>query len=234
MEFVLLAVAYLLGSIPTGCLVSRGANLDIREHGSGSTGAANVWRTIGKAEGAFVFGVDLIKGSAAMWLMQSVYSESINPPGLSSYRLGFPSCHELVVIGAACLVILGHSYSCWIGFRGGKSAATGLGVLLMLNWMVAFSVLSLWVVTVLVWRTTSIGSITVAIAAPILMTFVQTPSAYSWIVWVGSMFILYRHRSNLDRLCRGTEPQIHCNYSGSPLPSPSPNVGERNQTANEV
>jgi acyl phosphate:glycerol-3-phosphate acyltransferase len=210
MEFVLLAVAYLLGSIPTGYLVGRVANLDIRKHGSGSTGAANVWRTIGKISGAFVFIVDLIKGSVAIWLMQSIqHLEAINPSDVNHYILDLPSFQELLFIGVAFLVVLGHSYSCWIGFRGGKSAATGLGVLLMLNWVAAFGLFSLWLVIVLVWRTTSISSIIVAIAAPILMTFVQAPSAYSWIVWSGSIFILYRHRSNLDRLFRGTEPQIN-------------------------
>ena len=117
--------------------------------------------------------------------------------------------HEWIVVSAGLLVILGHSYSCWIDFKGGKSVATGLGILLALNWSVALGVFGLWLGTVVMWRTTSISSLFAAIAASSLMLFTQSPFAYKLMVCVGSLLILYRHRSNLDRLWHGTEQKIN-------------------------
>lgn len=188
MELSLLILAYFIGSIPTGYLVGQNAGIDIREHGSGSTGAANVWRTIGKGQGIFVFAVDLLKGVATMLLMQLQ--------------------NEWIVVSSALLVIVGHSYSCWIDFKGGKSVATGLGILLALNWNVALGAFGLWLGTVVMWRTTSISSLLAAIAAPSLMLLSQSPFAYKLMVCVGSLLILYRHRSNLDRLWHGQEQKI--------------------------
>jgi acyl phosphate:glycerol-3-phosphate acyltransferase len=210
MGFILLVVAYFGGSLPTGYLVGRLANIDIREAGSGSTGAANVWRTVGKIEGFFVFAVDLIKGTGCVFLMQSISKLEVLAKTLNvnSALTHSEPAQEWFVVGAALLVILGHSYSCWLGFKGGKSAATGLGVLLALNWLVACGAFGLWLVTVVLWRTTSISSILVAIAAPILMIFTHSPPAYSWIASAGSLVIIHRHRSNLERLRQGTELQI--------------------------
>jgi acyl phosphate:glycerol-3-phosphate acyltransferase len=209
-ELIVLAAAYFLGSIPTGYLVGLLANLDIREHGSGSTGAANVWRTVGKTAGIFVFAVDLIKGASAVWLMQSMdeLATLAKPLNVSIALITSQPVHEGLIASAALLVILGHSYSCWLDFKGGKSAATGLGVLFALNWIVAFGAFGLWLATVALWRTTSIGSVFVAIAAPVLMVFTQSPAAYSLIACIGSILIIYRHRSNLNRLSQGTEVQI--------------------------
>ncbi|NJN38577.1 MAG: glycerol-3-phosphate 1-O-acyltransferase PlsY [Acaryochloridaceae cyanobacterium CSU_3_4] len=210
MEIILLVIAYFLGSIPTGYLVGRRANIDILKQGSGSTGAANVWRIIGKVEGSFVFTIDFIKGFTAILLMQSVNELKIisKISDISSVMINFQALHEWFVVGAAFLVTLGHSYSCWINFKGGKSAATGLGVLLVLNWMVALGAFGLWLATVVMWRTTSISSMLVAIAIPILMIFTHSPSTYTFITFVLSILVIYRHRSNLDRLRQGTEPKI--------------------------
>ena len=211
MELGLLILAYFIGSIPTGYLVGRSAGVDIRKHGSGSTGAANVWRTIGKDKGLFVFGVDLIKGAISILLIQS--ARELKPLAntflTNSFEMNMQLQHEWIVVSAGLLVILGHSYSCWIDFKGGKSVATGLGILLALNWSVALGVFGLWLGTVVMWRTTSISSLFAAIAASSLMLFTQSPFAYTLMVCVGSLLILYRHRSNLDRLWHGTEQKIN-------------------------
>lgn len=211
MELGLLILAYFIGSIPTGYLVGRSAGVDIRKHGSGSTGAANVWRTIGKDKGLFVFGVDLIKGAISILLIQS--ARELKPLAntflTNSFEMNMQLQHEWIVVSAGLLVILGHSYSCWIDFKGGKSVATGLGILLALNWSVALGVFGLWLGTVVMWRTTSISSLFAAIAASSLMLFTQSPFAYKLMVCVGSLLILYRHRSNLDRLWHGTEQKIN-------------------------
>lgn len=210
MELGLLILAYFIGSIPTGYLVGRSAGIDIREHGSGSTGAANVWRTIGKDKGFFVLGVDLIKGATTILLIQSVgeLKSTSNSLFFKSFETNIQPLNEWFVVGAALLVILGHSYSCWINFKGGKSVATGLGILLALNWSVALGSFSLWLGTVAIWRTTSIGSILAAIAASSLMLCSDAPFAYKLMVCVGSLLVIYRHRSNLDRLWHGTELKI--------------------------
>jgi glycerol-3-phosphate acyltransferase PlsY len=215
MELGLLILAYFIGSIPTGYLVGRSAGIDIREHGSGSTGAANVWRTIGKDKGLFVFGVDLIKGATTILLIQSANElKSIANALLpNSFEMNTQLHNEWIVVSSALLVLLGHSYSCWIDFKGGKSVATGLGILLALNWSVALGAFGLWLGTVIMWRTTSISSLLAAIAASSLMLFTQSPFAYKLMVCVGSILILYRHRSNLDRLWHGTEQKI--NFFGS-------------------
>lgn len=211
MELGLLILAYFIGSIPTGYLVGLNAGIDMREHGSGSTGAANVWRTIGKDKGIFVFGADLIKGTATIFLIQSASELKPIANTLLTHRfeINWQLQNEWLVVSSALLVILGHSYSCWIDFKGGKSVATGLGVLLALNWIVALGAFGLWVGTVILWRTTSISSILAAIAAPSLMLLTQSPFAYKLIVCVGSLLILYRHRSNLERLWHGTEQKIN-------------------------
>jgi acyl phosphate:glycerol-3-phosphate acyltransferase len=211
MELGLLILSYFIGSIPTGYLVGRSAGIDIREHGSGSTGAANVWRIIGRDKGIFVFGVDLIKGATTILLIQSAneLKPIANALLTNGFAMNMQLQHEWIVVSSAILVILGHSYSCWIDFKGGKSVATGLGILLALNWIVALGAFGLWLVTVVMWRTTSISSLLAAIAAPSLMFFTQSPFAYKLMVCVGSLLILCRHRSNLDRLWHGTEQKIN-------------------------
>jgi acyl phosphate:glycerol-3-phosphate acyltransferase len=217
-ELGLLPVAYLLGSIPTGYIAGRIAGIDIREHGSGSTGATNVWRCIGKAAGITVFAIDLLKGTLAVWLMQHagdinaliqpfLSSNSNNAQSSSSDPL-FGMAQEWFVVAAAMLVLIGHSRSCWIGFKGGKSVATGLGVLFGINWIVALGAFGLWLATMAIWRTVSISSIIAAIAVPVLMFLTQSPLAYLLLTCVGGLFVIWRHRANIGRILQGTEPRI--------------------------
>ncbi len=207
-ELGLLPVAYLLGSIPTGYIAGRLAGIDIREHGSGSTGATNVWRCLGKGAGGTVFAIDLLKGVLAVWLMQHSSDIEILFQPSSSLGNDLGIDREWFVITAAMLVLVGHSRSCWIGFKGGKSVATGLGVLFGLNWIVALGAFGLWGATMAIWRTVSISSIIAAIAAPILMLATRSPLAYILITIVGGLFVIWRHRSNIERILQGIEPRI--------------------------
>jgi glycerol-3-phosphate acyltransferase PlsY len=199
--YFLLPIAYLLGSFPTGYLVGRIAGLDIREHGSGSTGATNVWRNVGKFAGISVFAIDFAKGAIAIYLMQqanwlqtALGLATTNIPNLSIF-----------VIGAGMLALIGHSRPVWLGFKGGKSVATGVGILFVLNWVVAIAALSFWLVTMAIWRTVSISSIAAAAIAPILMWTLQSNVIYSGFVTVGCAFVIWLHRSNIERLLNGTE-----------------------------
>ncbi|MCA6623719.1 MAG: glycerol-3-phosphate 1-O-acyltransferase PlsY [Pseudanabaena sp.] len=200
--YLLLALAYLLGSFPTGYLVGRIAGIDIREHGSGSTGATNVWRNVGKLAGISVFAVDFAKGAIAIYVMQQA-NWLLSSLGLTA-NIAIEHL-SLFVIGAGMLALIGHSRPIWLGFKGGKSVATGVGVLFMLNWTVAIAAFSVWLVTMAIWRTVSISSISAATAAPILMWTLQGNIAYSCFVTVGCIFVIWLHRSNIERILNGTE-----------------------------
>ncbi|WP_019498759.1 glycerol-3-phosphate 1-O-acyltransferase PlsY [Pseudanabaena sp. PCC 6802] len=213
LELALLPIAYLLGSIPTGYIAGRLAGMDIREHGSGSTGATNVWRCVGKEAGIAVFAIDLLKGILAVWLMQraeaiSAWLRGILGDGLPFTSAGTAWGQEWFVVAAALLVLFGHSRSCWIGFKGGKSVATGLGVILGINWIAALGAFGLWLATMAIWRTVSISSIIAAIASPILMFVTRSPLAYVLITVVGGLFVIWRHRSNIERILQGREPRF--------------------------
>ncbi|MCS6959457.1 MAG: glycerol-3-phosphate 1-O-acyltransferase PlsY [Pseudanabaenaceae cyanobacterium SKYGB_i_bin29] len=194
---ICLVVAYLLGSIPTGYLVGKVKGIDIREHGSGSTGATNVWRVIGKKEGVFVWLVDSLKGYGAVWL--ALHWGQLFP----NYPL-----HSWWVVGSALMVVLGHSRSVWLGFQGGKSVASGLGVLFALNPKVALVAFGVWGVSLLIWRTVSISSILAAFATPVLFYFLDGRLPYLLLTTVAGLFVIWRHSSNIQRILAGTEPQI--------------------------
>ncbi len=194
-ECSLLVLAYFLGSLPTGYIAGRMVGIDIRSHGSGSTGATNVWRTIGKYAGITVFIIDLTKGLTAVLLMKFFGNNDME---LLPY----------FTVGAAMMALLGHTRSLWLGFKGGKAVASGLGVLLALNWLVALGAFGLWLVTMAIWRTVSISSICAAIAAPILMVATQSNPVYTIFASVAGSYVVWLHRSNIQRLREGTEPSL--------------------------
>jgi glycerol-3-phosphate acyltransferase PlsY len=200
--YLLLAIAYLLGSFPTGYLVGRIAGIDIRELGSGSTGATNVWRNVGKLAGISVFVVDFAKGAIAIYMMQQANWLITNFGLTANIAINHLS---LFVIGSGMLALIGHSRPVWLGFKGGKSVATGVGILFMLNWLVAIAAFSVWLATMAIWRTVSISSIVAAAAAPVLMWTLQSNIIYSSFVTVGCMFVIWLHRSNIERILNGTE-----------------------------
>mgnify|MGYP000008092176 CR=1 FL=1 len=198
---LLFFAAYLLGSFPTGYLAGKLLKgIDIREHGSGSTGATNVLRTLGKVPAALVLLIDLLKGAAAIALIPLVYS-------LNTITLP-PQWQSLLTIAAGIGVLLGHSKSIWLNFTGGKSVATGLGILFALSWQVGLGALGVFLLFLAASRIVSLSSITAAIAAFVLMIFFQQPLPYQLFVLVGSTYVIWRHRSNIQRLIAGTEPQL--------------------------
>ena len=202
--YLLLAIAYLLGSFPTGYLIGKMAGIDIRQHGSGSTGATNVWRNIGKLAGITVFVVDFAKGAIAIYLMQSAHSIQSLLLGQSATNID-PLNLSIFVISAGMLALLGHSRPVWLGFKGGKCVATGVGILFMLNWVAALCALSIWAITLGIWSTVSISSIAAAASAPIFIWTMQTNITYSIFVTVGCSFVIWLHRSNIERILNGTE-----------------------------
>jgi glycerol-3-phosphate acyltransferase PlsY len=204
---LLLIGAYLLGSIPTGYLAGRLLKgIDIREQGSGSTGATNVLRTLGKGPALVVLLVDALKGVGAIALVNGFYALAATPVIPSIW-------HAWLVALAAFAALLGHSKSIWLNFTGGKSVATGLGVLLAMSLPVGLGTLGVFAIVLALSRIVSLGSIAGAIAVSFLMIFLGQPLPFQLFAGAAGLYVILRHRSNVQRILAGTEPQL-----GQPLP----------------
>jgi acyl phosphate:glycerol-3-phosphate acyltransferase len=205
----LLVVAYLLGSFPTGFLLGKVLQgIDIREHGSRSTGATNVLRTLGKGPGAMVLGVDILKGVLAIALAQFVYRSDSGLLTQVPAAVSAGAWEPWVIILAGLAAILGHSKSIWLGFQGGKSVATGLGILLMLNWQVGLATFGVFGLVIALSRMVSLSSISAALALPILMAVLHQPLAYLLFGVAGGLYVVWRHWTNIERILAGTEPRL--------------------------
>ena len=204
------AIAYLLGSIPPGYLAGRLLKgIDIREHGSRSTGATNVLRPLGKWPALVVVLADLLKGVAAIlfarWFYPWLYTlPSIMPPA----GLDLQTWAPWAVCLAGLAVLLGHARSIWLNFTGGKSAATGLGVLLAMSWPVGLGAAVAVVVVLAVFRIMSLSSILGALTAIVLICALDQPFPYRVLVIAGGAYVIVRHRANIQRLLAGTEPRV--------------------------
>lgn len=199
---LLIMAAYLLGSIPTGYMVGRYfKGIDIREHGSGSTGATNVLRSVGKYAAISVLLIDLLKGSLALAMVNFTYAylpDNSLPADWYSW----------LITGAALSAIIGHSKSIWLNFTGGKSVATTLGVLLVMNPAVALGTLATFAAMLTISRIVSLSSICGAIAVNILMLVLNQPVAFSLFAVLAGIYVIVRHRTNIQRMLAGSEPKI--------------------------
>lgn len=201
-----LLIAYLLGSIPTGFLIAKWIkHIDIRQHGSGGTGATNVLRTVGKSAAVVVLLIDLLKGALAVSLVKGMLPVlAATSPGVS----GLLVYQAWLAMAAGLLAMVGHSRSIWINFTGGKSVASGLGVLLALAWPVGLGAILAFVVVLASTRIVSLGSIVAALVTSMLMFLTGQPLPYGLLGIAGGCYVLLRHRSNIERLLAGTEPRI--------------------------
>lgn len=205
-----LAVAYLLGSTPTGYLAGKLLKgIDIREHGSTSTGATNVLRTLGIGPFTVVLLIDVLKGAAAigfaLWFYPWLHAApSITPPAALHQQTLTP--WAVCLAGLAALV--GHSRSVWLNFTGGKSVAAGLGVLLAMAWPVGLGALVVFGVALAISRIMSLSSMLAALTAIVLICVLEQPLPYRLLVIAGGIFVIVRHRANIQRLLAGTEPRL--------------------------
>jgi acyl phosphate:glycerol-3-phosphate acyltransferase len=203
-----LGVAYLLGAIPTGYWAGKLLKgIDIREHGSKSTGATNVLRTLGKGPALVVLLVDVFKGVAAVLFARWLYAL---PAVVTAVPAGIDLSvwTDWLVTLAALMAIVGHSRSIWIRFTGGKSAATGLGVLFAMTWQVGLGVAIIFGLVLAIFRIVSLSSIAAAIGSVGLMWAFRQPLAYQLVVLAGGLYVIWRHKANIQRLLAGTEPKV--------------------------
>ena len=203
-----LGAGYLLGSIPSGYLAGQWLQgVDIRSLGSGSTGATNVLRVFGKGPALAVFLVDVLKGTAAVLLAKAL----LQPQGIAAAS-DWGSDWWVVAAGLAALA--GHSWSLWLGGKGGKAVATGLGMLLGLVPAVGLACFGIFLTTLSASRIVSLSSVVAALSLPLLMlgSFAAASSglrpAYLMLAILTTVLVVWRHRSNLQRLLAGTEPKL--------------------------
>jgi acyl phosphate:glycerol-3-phosphate acyltransferase len=184
----LIVLAYLLGSCSFGLLMARlYGGVDPRQSGSGNIGATNVARTVGKGAGALTLLGDCAKGIVAVALAQWWGSSS------------------LVSAAVALSAVLGHVFPLYHGFRGGKGMATALGVLLPMLPLPLLGGCAVWLAVVAMWRYVSAGSILAAVAVPVLAAILAYPPPMTGAAVGISLLVLYRHRSNMQRLLQGRE-----------------------------
>lgn len=188
-------VSYLIGSIPTGYIIVKAfTGQDIRTIGSGSTGATNVKRVMGKKWFFIVMILDALKGAI---------------PVLFASLLPFLHSNSgITAVIAAAFVLIGHSKSVFLGFTGGKSVASGVGTILALCWQVGLCIAVIWGIITYVSRYVSLGSIIALALSPLLMFFFKQPIAYVVYCVIGAIYVIYLHRENIKRLLNGNENKV--------------------------
>jgi len=199
-SYVTVAIAgYLLGSIPTGYLVARVKGIDIRTVGSGNIGATNVFRILGKPAGIFVLVFDGLKGFAGCaWLVDAV---------IQAFQASAEEAVALRLI-AGLLVILGHNYTCWLKFKGGKGIATSAGVLAALVPWALLIILSLWIILFVLTRYVSVGSLAASFTLPFATWFTTKSWTLTFVTGAMGALAIYKHKANIQRLLNGTENRI--------------------------
>lgn len=223
------ALGYGLGSLPTGYLVGRRYGLDIRKHGSGNIGATNVVRVLGKGPGYFVFFCDALKGWLAVYgaTLLGLLLSPAGPHLPAALGRAIPAIGPLALgvgIPAAIGCILGHNFPIWLRFRGGKGVATTIGVLLgLMPSGIAVSAV-VWFASFRLFRYVSLASLLGALALPFTAWWVAPRlegggalvNPLFWFSVAASAMIFWRHRGNVGRLMRGTEPR----FERKPDPAP--------------
>ena len=190
---IVLLVSYVLGSFPSGYLYAKNLKgIDIRQVGSGSTGATNVLRNIGKWPALIVFILDIFKGFIAVKIAYFLLSDNI-----------------FQVIAGLC-AIAGHIWPIWLRGRGGKAVATGLGMFIALSWKVGLASFGTFLIVISITKIVSLSSISAALLLPIYMliyigTFKHSFTIFSFIV---TLIVIWKHRSNINRILKGEEPKI--------------------------
>ncbi len=180
-------LSYFLGSIPFGVVLAKSKKIDLRQHGSGNIGATNVTRTLGKTAGLLTLAGDCGKGYLACWIAESLLA--------IDWKIGL----------AGLLAFLGHIFSVFLKFKGGKGIATGLGIYLFLMPLAGLTALGLFILNLLINRYVSISSMLAAISVPITGYLLSSPLPYIYVSIIAAIITIYKHKENIQRLINGTE-----------------------------
>ncbi|MDO4542665.1 MAG: glycerol-3-phosphate 1-O-acyltransferase PlsY, partial [Bacillota bacterium] len=182
---------YFLGAIPTAYIIAKKiSGINIMEHGSGNVGTTNIFRVLGWRVGLPVFAIDMAKGFIATWL-------------------GYLAGGNTVAVFAAFIAVIGHTFSVFIGFKGGKGVATGAGTLLFLCPRVFICVIIMWFVISLVSGYISLGSIVASLSAIIFVIAFGYNAAICVFVTIAALYVVYKHHSNIKRLLNGKESKVN-------------------------
>lgn len=192
--YLALLACYIMGAIPFGLIIGKVTRgIDIRDFGSGNIGASNVLRTLGIGPAILVFFFDTAKGFGAVLLCTALHM------------------HPWLVVAGGLLSVVGHTFSIFLKFQGGKGVATSLGVIIGLDWVIALIAFGIWSLIVLTLRIISVGSIVAAISVPLMMFLWHgraVAQPYQILSVVAATAIVIKHRSNIKRLLNGTEARI--------------------------
>src|SRR3954447_8707161 len=209
-----LVLSYLLGSIPTGFLVAKARGVDIRKFGSGNIGATNVFRYLGKPAGIFVLLVDALKGWVAVAGVASVI--------LMWWFAGrSPTFHDALSVSAGVAAILGHNFTCWLHFKGGKGIATSAGVLIALVPKALLIILAVWIIVFALTRFVSLASICASATLPFAEWFTSHNLIMTGVTTAIAALAIYKHRGNIKRLLNGTESRISFKKRTASVPPPA-------------
>jgi glycerol-3-phosphate acyltransferase PlsY len=189
-ETTLVIAAYLIGSIPTGLLLGKVFGVDIRTTGSGNIGATNVYRTLGRKVGVMTLVGDCLKGLI---------------PVLVAKQMGLPDL-GIALVGLAAF--LGHVYTVFLGFKGGKGVATALGVFLGLSPLSVLLTLAVFVLVLFKWRYVSLGSIVAAAAMPVFVAAIDRRLSIVVVTLLVAVLVIWKHRENIKRLRAGSESKF--------------------------
>lgn len=206
-NLVYIVMAYVIGSVPFGYLAGRVNGVDLREHGSHNIGATNAVRVLGKKWGIPVFFCDFLKGALPLWLFKEHLGGEMAAYGPE--QMGW-------LMGVMVALVLGHTYTCFLGFRGGKGVATMAGCLVAFDPQVALAAVVVFVLAAAVWRYISLASMLAGVAmlaaAGAAAGWDGAVSTAEWmelgVLLLILLLVVYKHRANIGRICRGEEPKI--------------------------
>ncbi len=209
---IIVILSYLVGSVPTGIIVSKFAKgIDIRNHGSGNAGGTNVMRILGWKHGSLVILLDTLKGALAVVVVARLYFGPLPFANVSPF-----DDFTLVQIIAGISAVIGHVWTVFAGFRGGKGIATGLGMLLMLITVEMLIAVGVFILVVTISKYVSLGSLIATISIPVSLilrenVFHEHINGYNTIlpfVIFLTIFIIYTHRKNVVKIFNGTESKL--------------------------
>lgn len=204
---LLVLAAYVIGSIPTGYWVGKAKGIDIRKIGSGSTGATNVWRCVGKVEGIFTLIVDLLKGYLPVLFAINLTAQSAQA-GIIHWDGARIALTDPTPVAVALATLIGHSKSIFLGFSGGKSAATGLGTMLAMSPAAGGLTFATWIAIVFGSKIVSLASIAASAANVAYMYLFHARIDFIAYSVLGCLYVTARHKANIQRMIAGTEPKI--------------------------